>query len=158
MKAEKIIIKTEPINIEIGKITLLSIKEYREAEKNIECVNNNWWLRSPGTYDGDAAFVDGEDGDVGEDGDDVLEEFGVRPALNISNLQSLNLKVGNKIKLADHNWTVISDELALCDEIIGGSAFREDWEEDDANEYEQSDIKKWLENWARENGVGGDAE
>lgn len=154
MKAEKIVTKTEPINVEIGEATLLSIEEYKEAVKNIKYVDNDWWLRSPGKFDKFAPFVSSKHGNVVSGyNDHITSQFGVRPALRIDNLQSLNLKAGDKIILAGHNWTIISDRLALCDEIIGKSAFREDWKEDNANNYERSDIKKWLEHWAKENGL-----
>ena len=40
-----------------------------------------WWLRSPGNNDNNAAFVNGENGNVNENGNNVKKEFGVRPAL-----------------------------------------------------------------------------
>ena len=50
-------------------------------------------------------------------------------------------------------WTMIGDSLALCDDVVGSCAFRKNWKAQDANIYEKSDIKKWLENWAEENGI-----
>ena len=77
----------------------------------------------------------------------------VRPALRILNLASYNLHAKDTIRLAGKRWTVISDDLILCDEIVGNCAFRDDYEAPDANDYEKSDVKKWLENWAAENGI-----
>ena len=40
-----------------------------------------WWLRSPGNNDNKAAFVDGGSGDVNDNGNNVKNTLGVRPAL-----------------------------------------------------------------------------
>lgn len=55
--------------------------------------------------------------------------------------------------LAGYTWTVISDKYILCDRIVEKTPFRQDWEAPDANVYEKSDIKRWLENWAQEKGI-----
>ena len=44
-------------------------------------MQGGWWLRSPGNNDNNAAFVNGENGNVNENGNNVKKEFGVRPAL-----------------------------------------------------------------------------
>jgi hypothetical protein len=44
-------------------------------------LQGGWWLRSPGNNDNNAAFVNGENGNVNENGNNVKKEFGVRPAL-----------------------------------------------------------------------------
>ena len=43
--------------------------------------NDGWWLCSPGNNDNKAAFVNGENGDVNGNGNNVKKAFGVRPAL-----------------------------------------------------------------------------
>ncbi len=40
-----------------------------------------WWPRSPGNNDNNAAFVYGDDGNVNDNGNNVKNAFGVRPAL-----------------------------------------------------------------------------
>ncbi len=40
-----------------------------------------WWLRSPGNNDNKAAFVNGANGFVNDNGNNVKKAFGVRPAL-----------------------------------------------------------------------------
>ena len=45
-------------------------------------LQGGWWLRSPGNNDNNAAFVNGENGNVNENGNNVKKEFGVRPALS----------------------------------------------------------------------------
>lgn len=39
---------------------------------------------------------------------------------------------------------------ALCDNIIGKCVFREDWKAKEANEYEASDVKKYVDKWFNE--------
>ena len=53
----------------------------------------------------------------------------------------------SKFDFAGHVWTVVPGKLALCDDFIGYGCFRKDWRAIDANEYEASDVKKYIENW-----------
>lgn len=151
MIAQKQIITTEPVDIKITGITLLSVEEYEACKDVIPRAVSWWWLRSPSAhYVKYVAYVvyDGWVYDLNVD-----FGTGARPALQISNLASVNLSIGDKLMLAGRTWTVISGTLALCDDIVGETKFREDWKMPDANNYEKSDVKKWLENWARERGI-----
>ena len=140
-------------DIEISEITLLSVEEYRAARQNIPVISEWWWLRSPGSFDYIAAYVD-SGGSVNAYGNYVnYANNCIRPALRISNLASSNLRAKDVIRLAGKTWTVISDDLILCDESVGNCAFRDDYQAHDANVYERSDVKKWLEKWAAENGI-----
>lgn len=141
----KIIETREDLNLDITGITLLSIEEAEEVPENIRDCGYDWWLRSPGYSGILAACVYG--GHVYNF--NVKLEFGVRPALKF-NPSSANLQIGDSIKMFGYNWTIITDNLMLCDDIVGKTVFREDWEAKDANDYEASDIKKWLENWYAE--------
>lgn len=155
MKAEKIIIIQTTVNVDldIKEITLLSIEEYRATQEYIPAINKWWWLRSPGFSPYLAAFVH-SDGSVGSCGCIVdLVSGAVRPALRISNLRAANLKQGDKIFVANRKWTVVSEELVVVDKPIGNSPFRQDYGADNANVYEASDVKKYVENWAKENGI-----
>ena len=153
MNVEKIITTTEPIELEITEIALLSKEEYEKAKENIPMLPCWWWLRSPGGRSINAAYVD-IDGWVYDHGYYVdIDDYAVRPALKTRNLESTNLQIGDKVQLAGYTWTVISDGIILCDEAVGNTCFRKDWKAPDANVYEASDIKKWLENWAKEKGI-----
>lgn len=140
MKVNQLVMTKKEIDIDVVGITLLSKEEYLQAKEYIPFTKRTWWLCSPGNLDWTAACVDG--GYVYYGG--VSNGLGVRPALKINNP---NLSLGDKLEFASHKWTVISDSTALCDDIIGRCAFRTDWEPEDANDYEASDIKYWLENW-----------
>ena len=150
MKVQKHIVTTEEHDVDITDITLLSIEEYEECKEYIPHVSHWWWLRSPG-YDSRRAACVYADGGVHGSGYIVdYDRIAVHPALRISNLESFNL--GDKFSLAELEWTVISKDLALCDSMVGATAFREDRQAADANDYDKSDVKKWLEEWAREKG------
>lgn len=151
MTAEKIITTTQEIDIDVIEITLLSVEEAMELDKNVRGIGDSWWLRSPGNRYYRAMFVD--DGNIGVSGLCVDISLGARPALQISDLESSNLRIGDRFVLADEQWIVISKDKALCDRIIGKMHFRKYWEEPDANDYEKSDVKIWLEKWAVEKGV-----
>ncbi len=143
---------------EVIGATLLSIEEARGVDKKILKVSDDWWLRSPGYNDYEAAFVFGEIGNIFDYGSVVVESFGVRPALELSDFTSSDLKVGDQFEFGDYNFTVISNQYALCDDIVGECAFRKDWEAEDANRYETSDVKKFVDDWyemlkERENGL-----
>ncbi len=134
------------INLDnIESITLLSIEEYKKYRDKISPVEGKWWLRSPGDDDILAACVNGESGDVIANGRDVLLEFGVRPALQISNPESL--KPGEEFIVGENSFTYLGEGLALCNNCIGKCAFRDDLTAPDANVYEKSDIKIYVENW-----------
>ena len=147
MKVEKIITTIIPLEVEIKDITLLSIDEYEACKNTVPSVDGWWWLRSPGYYSNSAASVD-RGGGVDDDGNYVdYDHYAVRPALVY---ESNYLQFEDKVKILNYTWTVISKNILLCDDIVGYTCFREDWRVDDANDYEKSDIKKWLENWWKE--------
>lgn len=128
-------------------ITILSKEEYDLYKDAIPLFNNYWWLRSPGSSSPYACIVydygarDGNDYDVVDNGENA-----VRPAL-IINLESSNLNIGDEFTFADRDWTVISDALAICNSDIGTCPFRDYWAASDANVYEKSDLKRYVEDW-----------
>ena len=148
MKIKKQIITTKDIELEIKGITLLDIDEYESCKDIAPLSAVWWWLRAPGSISYYAAYVI-DFGYVDYYGDNVSCVGGVRPAL-IYNPTEI-VKVGDKVEVAGYLWTIISDNMMLCDDIIGKSAFEKDWRADDANDYEKSDIKKWIEKWYEEN-------
>lgn len=125
---------------------LLDIREVKKVPVNIRSYSGEWWLRSPGYNSILAAFVY-FDGSVSNFGDCVyLDYFAVRPALHISNLDSFNLQIyKDSIKVFDKYWVYIgNNKVLLRGEPVTKMAFRQDWKAEDANVYEKSDIKKYL--------------
>lgn len=154
MRAEKQIITTEPVDITIDKITLLSAEEYEQCKEHIPVLGEWWWLRSPGCYGDYAAYV-GDNGGIYDIGSDVSDSYGsVRPVVVLRlNPESVNLQIGDKLHFAGYSWTMIAPDMALCDEAVGRTCFRKDWRAPNANDYEKSDVKVWLEKWAQDNGI-----
>lgn len=128
-------------DIDVLEVTLLSVEEAGELPKEMLKSDHSWWLRSPGYLAFEVALVDGDCGDVIDDGGLVDEELGVRPALKL-NLKSL--KRGISFFYKGYEWEMISDDTALCKSIVGKCAFNVDGNN---NEYESSDIKQWLNDW-----------
>lgn len=134
MKIKKLI-ETE-CDAEFDGLTLLSANEYVENRKFIKALNDYWWLRSPG-YSNCYAFDVNSIGNL----DNILVNSVncfVRPALILKS----SFSVGDKFIYYGHNWTVISEKYALCDEKFRQMAFRKYWA---ANDYEKSDIKRYLD-------------
>ncbi len=148
MKAEKLVISTVETNIEIIEVTLLSIEEYEACKDRVPKVGDWWWLRSPCSIGNYAVYVN-------TDGSIYYASFlgnhlsTIRPALRIRNPKSASHQIMDKFNLAGYTWTVVSEDMALCDNIIGRTFFREDWKATDASVYEASDIKKWLDRWVK---------
>jgi len=151
MKIEKVITTMQDMDVDISEVTLLSRDEYENYMDNISKIDQWWWLRSPGSLHDYASYVD-PDGSVLYDGVDYVGGC-VRPALKISNPKSANLQIGDRFFVAGYSWTVIGEGVALCDQCVGQTAFRAGWRANDANDYEASDVKKWLERWCAENGI-----
>lgn len=140
------------VNIEVSGISLISIDEYEKCKEFVPNIGRWWWLRSPGNSGSSAACVY-YDGAVFPHGCHVSVSGGaVRPAL-FCNPKSSNLQIKDKFWYKDYGWTVISNNMALCDMAVGNTMFNIDWESFHANVYERSDIKIWLKIWGKENGI-----
>lgn len=132
---------------DVEKITLLSVEEAEKvSEENLEC-DCSWWLRSPGIYSYYATYVNGSFiNDYYGDFVDI-DDGAVRPAL-IINQKS---EPYENIKVFDRYWTYIGNNLYLLanfEKPLTEMAFNSN--RDKGNDYETSDIKKWLDNWLQE--------
>lgn len=128
--------------VNIKGIKLLNFNEYKGLIGKIPFTDSYWWLNTPNNKPYEVGYINTA-GALEYQG--VSNHFGVRPAL-ICELAE-GVKQGDKLQIAGHNWTVISDTLIHCDEVIGHTPFREDFFAEDANNYETSDIKQWVDNW-----------
>lgn len=145
MKVKKIITVTKSVDFDIVSATLLTVQEAKQLPQEIlTAAHDSWWLRSPGDEDRYAACVFGEDAHIYDDGEYVDMRLGVRPVIIF---KSSELGVGDKFKAFDYEWTVISSNMALCNNVIGRSPFCKAWKASDANDYEKSDIKEYVDNW-----------
>ena len=149
MKVNKIVNSTIECELEITGATLLSIEEAEEyltdEERKYICW---WWLRSGSYSSHNAASVYG-DGFISYYGyGDFVCDSGdcVRPALQIKNLESSNLEIGDIFELGGYEFKVISENLAwMHKQDIGCCAFNKDLE--NGNNYETSDVKKFVDEW-----------
>ncbi len=131
---------------DILEITLLSAEEMDAAKENIPIFEGWWWLRTPGARSDYVRCVNPE-GDIDNDGRFVCGDMvGVRPALRIRPA-SADLPIGSKFLFGELSWTVIAPGLALCDGYLCTMYFRKFYQEADANMYETSDIRKYLNEW-----------
>ncbi len=133
--------------LKIKFATLLSTKEAETFLTKEERTHRHWWwLRSPGDALTHAAYVY-SDGLVNYRGCAAYYADGiVRPALKID-LGSSGFKIGDKFIFGKKLFKIISNDLAFCLEDIGITRFRNDWKAWDANDYEESDVKKFVDKW-----------
>ena len=162
MIVKRIVKKAEIIDLVFSDITLLSADEYAKNVDYIPPLNESWWLRTPRIGTVYVAQVD-SCGHAFADhkmtyGFDVSVPLSVRPALVIHNIMDSNLNLGDEIVVAVTKWTIISEDLAIANRTIGDHRFRNDYKAPDANDYEKSDVKKYIKNWAKERGIVFDSE
>ena len=106
----------------------------------------DWLLCSPGYTDDLAATVSGRTGHINEIGYDAYSGTGLRPALHISDLSSSDLKVGDKLKFGNCDFTIVSDQYALCDKILYDCRYKRHREDS----YEESRAKEKIDEWFAE--------
>lgn len=138
----------ENIGFENDELFLLSIEEYERYKDNIPLIKIWWWLRSPGDNRGSAALVD-EVGSVLDYGSRVSYDYGVRPALRYSNLESEIVKsVTNpkRILYKDFPFIIIDGEnkIAISEVPISFEIFDEK-----SNDYKKSEIRRYLESFQK---------
>lgn len=146
MKVEKIITVFE--DLEIEGVTLLSKEEANHLLTPEERIHNGpCWLRTPGNLSDCACYIDSI-GYVDNDGLDVDYCYGiVRPALKI-NIAHADLIIGDKFLFRGNEFKIISPTLAwMCHTDIGKHVFRKNAKANDANNYEASDVKKFVDEW-----------
>ena len=132
------------INLKHGEyeITLLTVEEYERYKPQIPTINAWWWLRSPG-YDQDDAALATAGGGVDYNGDSVNHgSNAVRPALKSD---AINLPVGKKFIALGNRWVVIDDHVAVSKDVVTHRRY-----DRKSNDWETSELKEWLEEWARE--------
>lgn len=147
MKVTRVITEELELNLKITEATLLTIEEAKQLPEKLKNYDRYWWLQSHGyTYNFAANVIYG--GSVSSAGSLVnCYNYAVRPVLIISNTESSGLKIGDVFKFGGKQFEIISDNKAFCLTDIGLCNFREDWRADDANNYEKSDVKKFIDEW-----------
>lgn len=120
-------------------IFLLSKKEYLKYKKFIPKLNLRWWLRSPGLYQVDAAYIN-EYGHI--DRYNVgSTNICVRPALRLDKLKINECE--SKFVYCGVTWLKIGKNIAIAELPISMQKFNKNA----GNDYENSYVRKWLLDW-----------
>jgi len=131
----------DSVRLENYEITLLTAKEYRKYKSAIPYINDWWWLRSPGSTDGRAAYVCPK-GAVLTRGDGVRsDDDAVRPVLKSDEITQ---SIGEQFVFIGNRWTVIGPHVAISNGIIATRRY-----DSVSNIWETSELKAWLEFWAQ---------
>ena len=145
MEARKVVYERFPIDVK--EITLLTLAEYEAYKEYIpRSFDGAWWLRTPAKKPKYAkkphmCLVDYK---ALVDTRPIAESCGVRPAMVF---EADQIEVGDNFELLDRGWTVIADGLAICDQVVYHSEFQGVWNEADADCYETSRVKNYLDRW-----------
>ncbi len=148
------------VDITVTDVTLLSASEYNTYRSQISSVSTYWWLREPGSWWSSTQYVPSN---VMPNGSIEIfyasnANWSIRPVL-VCDLNGTGLEIGNKLRFAGYDWTVISDSLVLCDSCVGNSPFGpgNTWVKSQSETlttpYDDSYAKTWVENWAVEKGI-----
>lgn len=138
-------------NLKQPKILGATLLSKEEAEtllpKRKRKYHSYWWLRTPSKKFSYIACDVEPDGFIGSGNGVTDETNAIRPALRI-NITSSNFKVGNTFMFGDKKFKILSPTLAfIYNDEIGHCAFRKDQNAEDANIYEASDVKKFVDAW-----------
>lgn len=121
----------------ISEITIPSVEDVRNLEKDILKKGEWWWLRSPGYNQNFSASVR-DNGDILEYGYYVDDDStGIRPCFSIPRLR---LTKGDKVFVENTLCTVIADNLVLADNLICYHMFDEV-----DNDWTTSSLKQFIE-------------
>ena len=132
----------KPVYLDKYEITLLTVEEYRKYKSTVPNIEDWWWLRSPGNADDRAAYVCPK-GAVLSRGDGIRsDDDAVRPALKSD---EIILDVGEQFIALGNRWTVIGKGIAISNGIVATHRY-----DSDSNVWETSELKEWLEAWAKE--------
>ena len=123
-------------------ITLLPKFDYYSLSHNIPALDEPWWLKPAESCSNMCAIADGR-----SYVSDAADVPAVRPALIA---KAYNFTVGHEVDYGGKRWTYIGDNYFLCNTAFCKMAFRKDENAADANDYESSDIKAYLDNWFRD--------
>ena len=151
---------SDDMDFVIEDISLLTLDDYERCEANISKLSEKtWWL---GSYYGGTGqfayavddgglmtFTDKEDSRVGYSA--VNASLGLRPVLHISNLKDLDYSVGDQFLKGGQRWTVISDDLALCNECVGNSCYNQSFS--NGMNYRFSDAGDRVRLWGLQHGI-----
>ena len=139
--------KKHEISIKLKDVTIPSGEEIERWTSRIPSENKWYWLRSADKEQGIAGIA-GKNNKINAYGDDVDNKNGVRPLL-LFDTEDCDLISGAKITKNEVVYTVISSGVMIADKIVGTTHFNSAKDSDVSNDYSKSDVKKWLDDWAK---------
>ena len=133
----------------VKETTLLTKEQVERLPLELLACGRWWWLRSPGSYQYDAAIVR-SDGSVNHYGNYVnYDDVCVRPAFVIPGLDS---KIYDKVQLGGYRYTlngdyiggcvctVVDKDLLLADDVVCRHHF-----DAESNNWDKSELKAFIE-------------
>lgn len=130
------------MQVTVKGVTLLDVKTAEETPGEILALTKgNWWLKDEGHTSFDVAYVT-DDNRIDYDFADQTK--GVRPALIIAVKEGERVPLNHEIEYKGRNYTIVSNDRALCNEIISKTYFNDDFGARDMNKYDASVVKKVL--------------
>ena len=139
--------KKHEISIKLKDVTIPSGEEIERWTSRIPSENKWYWLRSADKEQGIAGIA-GKNNKINAYGDDVDNKNGVRPLL-LFDTEDCDLISGAKITKNEVVYTVISSGVMIADKIVGTTHFNSAKDSEVSNDYSKSDVKKWLDDWAK---------
>ena len=143
--------------VDIIGASLLTLDQFEKARKELPHCKREWWIYAHNKNQEDVPIVVSRSDILSKDYN-VTELLGVRPILHISH--SGDLKLRDKFEFAGHMWKVILDDtdiIAISKDVIGVNQFNnENYMNEDGinpNDYEHSEIKEYIDSWAKDNGI-----
>lgn len=124
-------------DISLIELTLLSAEEYGEYKRRIGVVKEKWWLKN-----GQAVCSSAEGGTCLCDIPANTRGVHIRPVIKF---HSYTINVDDKFEMLGHVWTVISDDIAICNDVFCEMPFDEG-AHGCAYKYNGSDVEIYLNN------------
>ena len=146
VQVQKQIVTTEPAEIEIVEVDLLDSTEYKRHMYSIPMIDADWFLQPDDDLDW-GYYVNSEGSMVFDCIRGSIRM--VRPVLRMYS----DLQRKDKFNLAGYSWTVLSRNLALCDEAVMSGDMREILPEYNVGLEDEAIVDSVLRDWARMKGL-----
>ncbi|MCR5728346.1 MAG: hypothetical protein K6G24_12875 [Lachnospiraceae bacterium] len=145
-------------DLSVKRVMVLSAEEFDYNKALIKPMgeNESWWTRTPSPLYEVAAFVSTYGNYVDYYVGDVEDPFDVRPAMVLYPKEG-NPAAGEEFIYVGEPWTMLHDNIAVCDRLIGEYPFKdmyaEDYDTEKVNRWKYSDLKKYVEKWGKSKGI-----
>lgn len=163
----------------IDNVNLIKAWEYEQYRNLIPLIKEEWWTSTPyGSSGHEVAIINaGGVGYLSNSDDDYSRmlvrmnphttlcnfaptyyEKAIRPVLRLSG--TIDYRPGETFFLAEQEWVVLSNNMAICKNSICVDQFAGfvDFDRDGMNDYEQSRVKHILDGFAQKYHLSGEVE